>query len=358
MDALGVTEVDLGALARNYAKIARAAAPGLVGAVVKADAYGLGVEAVARRLSVAGCGHFFVATPGEGIALRRILEDPEIFVFDGLCGTSREELIAAGLTPVLNSLEEIRQWGRTGPAAVQIDTGMSRLGLAPADVVALQGDPSAAAAVDVRYVMTHLACADEPGHPLNQKQLAQFNELRSLWPDARTSIGNSAGALLGDGFQSDLARVGIALLGGDPFLDRPSEIEPVVTVRARILQIREIGPGETIGYGASFAADAPMQIAVVGLGYADGYLRSLGNSGVAEVAGQRVPVVGRVSMDLVTLDVSSLDPGSFSEGDWATMIGGSISLEELAALAGTINYELLTSLGARLKRIYLDGDIN
>jgi alanine racemase len=356
MDALGIAEVDLGALARNYRRLASGAEPDAVGAVVKADAYGLGVEPVARRLSAAGCRHFFVATPDEGIALRRILDESGIFVFDGLCGTSREELLAAGLTPVLNSVEEIRRWGRTGPAAVHIDTGMSRLGLSSADVAALREEPAVAASVDVQYVLTHLACADEPEHPLNRRQLELFAELRSLWPDAKTSIGNSAGMLLGGDFRSDLARVGLALLGGNPFLDRAVDFEPVVTVRARVLQVREIGPGETVGYGASFVAEKPMRIAVVGLGYADGYLRSLSNRGVAEVAGQRVPVVGRVSMDLVNLDISSLDPGSVAQGDWATMIGGGISLEELAALGGTINYELLTALGPRLQRIYLEGD--
>jgi alanine racemase len=215
-----------------------------------------------------------------------------------------------------------------------------------------------AAAVYVRYVMTHLACADEPEHPLNRRQRELFDALRAFWPRAGTSIGNSAGLLLGDDFRCDLARAGIALLGGNPFLDRPSEFEPVVTVRARIVQIREISPGDTVGYGASFVASERMRIATVALGYADGYLRSLGNRGIAEVAGQRVPVVGRVSMDLVTLDVSSLDPGSVTRGDWATMIGGSVPLEELAALAGTINYELLTALGQRLQRVYLDGEVS
>jgi alanine racemase len=239
---------------------------------------------------------------------------------------------------------------------VHIDTGMSRLGLAPADIDALKRDPAAAAAVDERYVMTHLACADEPAHPFNCRQRELFDSLRMLWPGAGTSIGNSAGLLLGEHFRCDLARPGIALFGGNPLLDQPSAFEPVVTVRARVLQVRDIGPGETVGYGASFVASESRRIATVALGYADGYLRSLGNRGIAEVAGQRVPVVGRVSMDLVTLDISSLEPGRVNRGDWATMIGGNIALEEVAALAGTINYELLTGLGPRLQRVYLNGE--
>lgn len=354
MEPLGIVEIDLGALARNYATLAAAASPGACAAVVKADAYGLGLEPVARRLALAGCRHFFVATPAEGVELRAILEAAEIFVLDGLAGSSREAFIAAGLTPVLNSRAELRAWGSAGPAAVHIDTGMSRLGLAAADVDALRLEAERMPAVDVGYVMTHLACADEPDHELNRLQRERFDALRTLWPEAKTSIGNAAGSLLGGPLASDLARPGIALYGANPFRRAPSPVEPVVTVRARILQLRDIDAGATVGYGASFLAGQRMRIATVGIGYADGYLRSLGNCGVADVAGVRVPVVGRVSMDLVCLDVTALAREGVAEGDWATMIGGTVSLEELAAQAGTINYELLTALGPRLERVYVD----
>jgi alanine racemase len=354
MAPLGIVEIDLPALARNYAALAQAATPGTCGAVVKADAYGLGLAPIARRLQAAGCRHFFVATPTEGVALRGILSDAEILVLDGLGGASPEEFIAADLTPVLNTPVELARWGRAGPAAVHIDTGMGRLGLAAADIDALRREAGSGHDIDVRYVMTHLACADEPDHPLNRVQLAAFDELRTLWPAARSSIGNSAGLLLGHEFSGDLARPGIALYGANPFYRAANPVEPVVTVKGRILQIRDLAPGATVGYGATFVADVRKRIAVVGIGYADGYLRSLGNRGVAEVAGRRVPVVGRVSMDLVCLDVTELDAQEATEGDWATLIGGGISLEEVAAQAGTINYELLTSLGARLERIYLE----
>lgn len=356
MDALGRVEIDLAALADNYATLARACAPGTAGAVVKADAYGLGVAPVARRLAAAGCRHFFVATPREGVTLRGVLADAEILVLDGLGVTSREAFIAAALIPVLNTRAELERWAGAGPAAVHIDTGMNRLGLGAADVEALAAEQELLARLDVRYVLTHLACADEPGHADNATQLERFAAVRLLWPQAQTSIGNSAGLLLGDAFGGDLARPGIALYGANPFRREPSPVRPVVTVRARILALREVGAGASIGYGASFTTTAPMRVATVAIGYADGYLRSLGNCGVAEVAGQRVPVVGRVSMDLITLDVTALGPDQVAEGDWATLIGGSISLEEVAALAGTINYELLTALGSRLERVYLNPD--
>jgi alanine racemase len=356
MDALGIVEVDLGALARNYALLNRASAPGCAGAVVKADAYGLGVAPVVRCLHQAGCRHFFVATPAEGVGLRSILREAQIFVLDGLAGASREAFLAAGLIPVLNTRAEFMAWGSAGPAAVHIDTGMSRLGLARADIESMRLEADRVPAVDVAWVLTHLACADAPGNAMNAGQIASFDELRSLWPAAQTSVGNSAGLLLGERFQSDVSRPGIALYGANPFLRAPNPVEAVVTVRGRILQIRDVEAGAAVGYGASYTAAAAMRIAVVGIGYADGYHRSLSNCGIADVAGQRVPVVGRVSMDLVCLDITSLARDRVAEGDWATMIGGDVSLEEVAALAGTINYELLTSLGRRLERVYVGAE--
>jgi len=189
---------------------------------------------------------------------------------------------------------------------------------------------------------------------LRRAQLEAFDRLRTLWPDARTSIGNAAGLLLGEGFRGDLARPGIALYGGNPFKREAGPVEPVVALKACILQLRDIRAGTSIGYGASFVADTAMRVVTVGVGYADGYLRSLSNCGIAAVAGRRVPVVGRVSMDLSCLDVTGVPRDEVAEGDWATLIGGGISLEEVAALAGTINYELLTALGDRLERTYLE----
>lgn len=354
MEALARVEIDLGALARNYAVLAAAADPGFCSAVVKANAYGLGVDRIARTLAAAGCQHFFVATPLEGVELRAVLPESEILVLDGPKGCSIDEMLAAQLQPVLNTQADIEFWDDAGPAGIHLDTGMNRLGLTAGDIAWLRRESARVSRLDVRYVLTHLACADEPDHPLNRAQLDRFNELRSLWPMARTSIGNAAGLLLGDEFRSDLARPGIALYGCNPFIREPSPVEPVVTVKANVLQIKDLDAGAEVGYGASFVAATQMRVATVGLGYADGYLRSLSNCGIADLGGQRVPVVGRVSMDLVCLDVSDCSRDAVKVGDWATMIGGRVSLEEVAATAGTIGYELLTSLGPRLERIYLD----
>jgi alanine racemase len=350
----GRVVVNLAALVHNYARLAETALPGSCAAVVKANAYGLGVDQVATRLFEAGCRHFFVATLEEALELRSLLPEPELFVLNGTQGAGNEKFVSANLTPVLNTRAELRTWGRAGPACVHIDSGMSRLGLSPGDVDAIRLEAGRLPKVDVRYVMTHLACADEPDHPLNRKQIEIFDAARSLWPKAQTSIGNSAGTLLAEDYRSDLARPGIALYGGNPFRKAPQPMEPVVTVQARLLQLRDIRPGATVGYGATFAAAEATRIGTVAIGYADGYMRSLSNCGIAEVAGQRVPVVGRVSMDLITVDVTSVPRDSLTEGDWITLIGGSISLEEVATLAGTINYELLTALGHRLDRVYVD----
>jgi alanine racemase len=355
MDALARVEIDLAALGRNYRLLAEAALPGACGAVVKANAYGLGVGRVARKLHDVGCRHFFVATPAEGLELRELLSgDEEILVFDGLAGAAPAELVAARLTPVLNTRADLEAWAGTGPAAVHIDSGMSRLGLSSHDVDALRLMADRAPAVDVRYVLTHLACGDEPDHPLNRVQLQAFNESRQLWPKARTSIGNSAGILLGGEYCSDLARPGIGIYGGNPFRVHASPVEPVVTVRARVLQLRDVAAGTSIGYGASFVAETGMRIATLAVGYADGYPRSLSNCGVAIVAGRRVPVVGRVSMDLICVDVTALGRDEVAIGDWATLVGEGIAIDELATLAGTISYEILTSLGSRPERVYLD----
>jgi alanine racemase len=351
--ATGVLVVDLDALARNYAVLCRTVAPAECGAVVKANAYGLGVGPVARRLFNEGCRTYFVATLGEGLELRGILPGARIFVFAGAVPGTERALEAAALIPVLNSLSQVRCWAAVGgSAALHIDTGMTRLGLNQAEVDALTRDPALLRTIDVECVMTHLACADEPNHSLNTDQLAAFARMRTGLPKAKTSIGNSAGAFLSSAHRGDLVRAGIALYGGNPIAARPNPVEAVVALRAPILQLRVLAEPATIGYGATFAAAPPARIAVVGVGYADGYLRCLGNRGVASIKGWRVPIVGRVSMDLLCLDVSALPEESIAEGMLVDLIGNGISLDEVATSAGTISYEILTRLGARLEREY------
>jgi alanine racemase len=348
----GALSIDLGAIARNYRYLGELAAPAECAAVVKADAYGLGVEPVARRLAREGCSKFFVATLAEAEQLRLLVPDASIYVFDGVIGAEADALVAARAIPVLNSLEQIERWGARGPAVLHVDTGMTRLGLATAEVQQLAAEPARLRGLSVQYVLTHLACADEPGHPLNRSQLARCDHLRAQLPPAPTSIGNSAAIFIDELHRGDLVRPGIALYGGNPFVDRANPMAPVVTLSGRILQIRQVDEGLTVGYGATYGVAPPTRLAVVGVGYADGYPRILGNRGSAAIAGRHVPVVGRVSMDLITVDVSNVPPAESRVGDWVELIGTEIGIDKVAAAANTISYEILTGLGKRLHREY------
>ena len=344
--------IDLGALAANYETLVELAAPAEVAAVVKADAYGLGLGPIAGRLAAVGCRSFFVATLDEGLRLRRLVPDGRVFVLQGIggaIGACRE----AHLIPVLNSLADVRDWAAHGggaAAALQLDTGMTRSGLDARETAALAAEPALLGELKLELLLTHLACADDVLHPQNLEQLQRFNALKAKLPPMPTSIGNSAGMLLGPEFRGDLVRPGIALYGGRPFLSGVNPMRPVVRLEARVLQVRELTEDAAIGYGATYRARAPARIAVLGAGYADGYPRALGGRGFAFAAGRRVPVVGRVSMDLTTIDVSELRADALGPGDYVDLIGGGVPLDDAAALAGTISYELLTGLAARLLR--------
>jgi alanine racemase len=344
--------IDLDALARNYARLRAAAAPAECAAVVKAEAYGLGIAPVARRLIREGCARFFVATAAEAAELRALAPDVEIYVLEGARDGELDTLSAARATPVLCSLEQVERWRGRGRALLQLDTGMARLGLGERDVEELARRPELLAGIDVELVVTHLACADEPEHPLNCLQLEAFERLRRRLATARVSIGNSAATLTGGALRGDLVRPGIGLYGGNPFADRPNPFEPVVTLRAPIVQIREIDAVQTVGYGATFGVAPPARLAVVAVGYADGYPRALGNRGFVAIAGRRAPVVGRVSMDLICCDVTALPRDLVRVGEPVEAIGPNVPLDEVAAAAGTISYEILTRLSPRLKREY------
>jgi alanine racemase len=344
--------IDLDALARNYARLRAAAAPSECSAVVKADAYGLGVARIARRLLAEGCKRFFVATAAEAAELRALAAGVEIYVLEGARDGEVGTLAAARATPVLCSLEQVERWRGRGRALLQIDTGMGRLGLSSRDVEELERRPELLAGIEIELVVTHLACADEPEHPLNCLQLEAFERLRRRLAFARVSIGNSAGTLTGGAQRGDVVRPGIGLYGGNPFADRPNPFEPVVTLYAPIVQIRDVDVAQTVGYGATFGVEPPARLAIVALGYADGYLRALGNRGVVAIAGRRAPVIGRVSMDLICCDVTALPQGLARVGDRVEAIGPNVPLDEVAAAAGTIGYEILTRLSPRLKREY------
>lgn len=339
--------VDLGALAANYRTLRAAAGSSRCGAVVKADGYGLGAREVAARLAAEGCTDFFVADAGEATRLRPTIPGAALYVLSGATATSAAQLSAAHAIPVLNHSAQLDCWRGRGPAAVHVDTGMHRLGFAPADA-----RPEAFAGVDVALLLTHLACADEPDHPLNRAQLAAFAAIAARFPGVPTSIGNSAATLNGAQWCGDLARPGIALYGGNPHVVRVNPMRTVARFEAELLQLREVAPGEAVGYGASWIAREPRLIATVGAGYAHGIPRLLSNVGEAAFGGVRVPYAGRVSMDLVTLDVTALR-GRIAVGDWVELLGEHVTVDEVAALSRTISYEILTGLGPRSQRRYV-----
>ena len=356
MDPSAVLHIDLAAIVANWRALVVRAAPGAVAGVVKANAYGLGAVPVARALSAAGCRHFFVAHLSEGMALRAALgAGPMIAVLDGFTPGADEN---AGLVPVLNSLGDVlahaaagRGAGRARQALLHLDTGMARLGLDAGEQARLAADHSLLAGLDLLYVMSHLACGDEPDHPLNAEQAARFARTCAVLPKRPRSFANSSGLFLGANYASDLARPGCALYGINPTPGAPNPMLPVIRLEAPILQIRDIPSGASVGYGASFVAARPSRIATIAVGYADGYLRSLSGQGVAAYRDMILPMVGRVSMDLITLDVT--DAPGIAPGDVLQLIGGAApSPDDLAARAGTIGYEILTSLGDRYRRAY------
>jgi alanine racemase len=354
--------IDLDALAANYRYCRERIAPAGCAAVVKADGYGLGIRHVARALHHAGCRQFFTAKHREGIVLRSLLPNVEIFVLEGVTADRATAFCDHDLVPVLISLQQAREWaaharslGRRLPAMIDIDSGMTRLGFSEAELRRLTAGRDDLDQLEIRYTMTHFACADEADPAFSRRQVERFDRLRRLLPEAPTSIGNSAGGLLGGEFAGDLARVGIALFGATPYLEDSVPLRPVLRVQSRILQLREIEEETAVGYGATYTARPGTRIATVGTGYADGYPWSLGNHGIAAVGGYRVPVIGRVSMDLITLDVTTVPDELVQPGQLVDLIGPDISLEEVARLAGTISYEILTGLGQRASRTFLGG---
>lgn len=355
-----VLEIDLAGIAANWRGLAARLGPGTrCAAVVKADAYGLGMARVAPRLAAEGCRLFFVATLDEGIALRRLLPGIEIAVLNGLLPGTGGEFARGRLVPVLNSLDEIAAW-RAGArtrrllAMIHVDTGMARLGLAPADLAELARAPSLLAGLELRAVLSHLACADDAAHPMNAAQLAAFRAALAQLPRAPASLASGSGLFLGADYHFDFVRPGAALYGVNPLPGRPNPMAQVVRLKGRILQVRDVDRGVAVGYGAAHRMDRPGRVATVAVGYADGWLRSASHRGTAGVAGQRVPIIGRISMDLMTLDVTGIDPTLARPGGFVELIDETHGVDEVAAAAGTIGYEILTALGRRFHRVYRD----
>ncbi len=353
--------VRLAAITANYRSYRRLTGPAAVAAVVKADAYGLGAARVVPALTEAGCDSFFVARLEEGIALRKLAPRARIFVLDGADADSVPALLRFSLTPVLNCLAQIAAWSAAAQvgrapldAVLHVDTGMNRLGLTREELATLAAEQAKRlAGLNLVLVMSHLACADEPQNGMNGQQLSRFRQALAMLPPAPASLAASHGAMLGVDYHFDLVRPGVALYGANPQKPEgqkqdgaPNLMQTAAVLTAKVLQVRRIDSGESVGYAATFHAKRPSMIATVALGYADGIPRTLSNKGAAAIAGQRVPIAGRVSMDLITLDVSALAEPPHIGAD-VELLGDTISLGEVAQAAGTNEYEILT----RLRRV-------
>lgn len=360
----GRLTINLDALAANFRLLKARAAPAECSVAVKADAYGVGLDRVAPTLWAAGCRSFFVATLDEGIALRALLRDAVIYVLNGLPPGEGPTFVDHRLSPVLNDLGQIEAWaafakdahGEVPPSCVHIDTGMNRLGLPAPEVDDLLARPDLLKACGADLIMSHLACADERSHPMNEDQRKRFDALKLRFPGRRASLANSAGVFLGAAYHHDLVRVGISVYGGAPIQNEPNPMAEVVHLQGRIVQTRFVDSPMTVGYGATHSFKERTRLATVALGYGDGYIRSAGNRAYGCIAGVRVPVVGRVSMDLIAVDVTRADPALSSVGDFVDLIGRGADLDDVARRAGTVAYELLTNLGPRYERIYLGGE--
>ncbi len=357
--------VDLGALKRNYRTL-QTFVQSEVGAVVKADAYGLGMKPIVEALAGEGCRTFFAAYASEGAQIRAIAPDVEIFIFAPFVEIDAEVLFDNALKPCLYDINQARAFvasaeerGRVPQAALHVETGINRLGMSRRAVEAFLSDPSLKA-VQIDLLMGHLACADDPESAQNESQLEAFRFFHRLLPGIRASLANSAGVFLGPLYHFDLVRPGIALYGHDPHFERVEpRVEPVATLQARVGQIKTVEPGQSIGYGATVTCTAPTRVGVVLAGYADGIMRRLGNDGpegpqTVAINGRRAPIFGRVSMDLITVDLSGFAPDEVTPGARVEIFGREVRVEELARRARTIPYEIFTQIGSRVPRVYLD----
>ncbi len=370
--ASGRITIDLRALQANYRALAKVALPARTAGVVKADAYGLGIAEAVPALAAAGCETFFVALPEEGLAVRAAAPEARIFVLGGPIGPqAADAMLDAGLLPVINNATDLAIWesrtalrGGSRACAIGVDTGMNRLGFTPSQAVALAEDNALTQAVEPVLVMSHLACAETRDNPANRRQLEALRAVLQAYPGVEASLSNSAGLLLGRDFHLDLTRPGIAVYGGSPA--GGVTMRTVVTAEARVLQVRKARAGETVSYGAAEMLARDTLIAVAGAGYADGLPRAASGAGVplrtafpggsGVLHGRRVPILGRVTMDLTMFDVTDLGLDGVAVGDMIQLFGPDLPVVEAAAAAGTVAYELLTGLGRRFERVYVDHD--
>ncbi|QDZ00224.1 alanine racemase [Nitratireductor mangrovi] len=353
-----ILTVDLDAVVSNWRLLSKMTKPAECAAVVKADAYGLGAAEVGAALLAAGCKTFFVAHLGEGLDLRRAIGfNSRIFVLNGTPPGTEGEFLKSVLMPVVNTVGELAAWrtlateaGRSMPVALQLDTGMSRLGLSPGDVAVLAGEPALLAGLSVELIMSHLACADEAVNPANHRQRRELAKLRAVLPKkAQTSLANSSGIFIEQGFHFDLVRPGAALYGINPAPGQANPMRQVAALSARVLQLRDVPAGSYVGYGHAFCSKRRSRLATVSLGYADGWPRAASMS--AFFNGEVLPFAGRVSMDVIVVDATGC-ANPPREGDLVDLICQQQSVDDIARAAGTIGYEILTRLGRRFHREY------
>ncbi|MFB2562518.1 alanine racemase [Rhizobium sp. IMFF44] len=362
--------VDLGALVENWRDLARRSGKARTSAVVKADAYGLGIEDVGETLYGAGARDFFVATADEGATLRLYAPEARIFVLSGIWPGMERRFFENDLVPVIASEEQLTFWMSVlsdygdYPCALQVDTGFNRLGLPMDDAIALADDVSRPASFAPVLVMSHLACGDDPSNAMNGQQLEAFRKVSAAFEGIEASFANSAGIFLGADYHFDLTRPGIATYGGEAVPGMANPMRPVATAEARIIQTRSVKAGETVGYGRALQLTRDSRLAIVSAGYADGYMRSQSSAGVplrqtgiagghGFIAGHKVPVAGRITMDLTIFDVTDLPENLARAGDYVELFGKNILVDEAAKAAGTIGYEMLTSMGLRHERRYI-----
>ncbi|EKS42436.1 alanine racemase [Afipia clevelandensis] len=364
--ATGLLTIDLDAIVANWRKLGSQAVPADCAAVVKADAYGCGIAQVTRALAKAGCRTFFVATLDEARAVRDVTPTSVIYVLDGFFSGAGDQYAKYDCRPVIGDATELAEWdafrttsGWEGQAAIHIDTGMNRLGFRIAEAQALlprikNGNHG------ISLVMSHLASAELLNDPSNGRQVAAFREIASQFSGVPASLANSSGIFLGPQFHFDMVRPGAALYGVNPTPEADTPMQPVVDLKVRVAQVRNVEKGEHVGYGGTWTARQPTKLAIVTAGYADGYFRAAGSidnmrSAEAMVAGKRCPVAGRISMDLMAIDITALPPGATRRGALVSLLNSEITVDELAHHFGTIGYEVLTSLGKRYVRAYKGG---
>ncbi len=365
--------VDLAALTENWRDMARRSGKARAAAVVKADAYGTGIEDAGEALYLAGARDFFVATVDEGVTLRLYAPEARIFVLAGIWPGTERRFFENDLVPVISSEEQLAFWMAVladygdYPCALHVDTGFNRLGLAMDDAIALADDVSRPASFSPVLVMSHLACGDDHSSPMNRQQLESFRSVSDAYEGIDSSLAASAGVFLGSDYHFDMTRPGISLYGGEAVNGMANPMRPVVTAEARVIQVRTVRAGESVSYGRAMKLTRDSRLAIVSAGYADGYMRSQSSGGVplrqvlpqggqGFIAGRKVPVAGRITMDLTIFDVTDLPDNAVVAGDYVELFGKNVAVDDVARASGTIGYEILTSMGLRHERRHLSED--